>query len=195
MFALGQPVSANAAVAWGLANNAIPAAELHPEARRVAYDTAAKPSGSMTAMKRLMRDAARWIAQMDREVPRSQSRLQAPRQTRPSRRLHKSATRTLPLARAVRESPVVRKGIDHHDQTFIPSVSKSACFFAIAQSASEKIAPMPIHRRHERALSSLQSTMHRPSRSPFVCLSFLAASIMGCSVWLCVLAAILISLV
>ena len=67
MFALGGPVSAEAAVAWGIANKVIPAAELRAEAHRVAEKIATKPVGSLTAMKRLMRDAERLVAQMDGE--------------------------------------------------------------------------------------------------------------------------------
>jgi enoyl-CoA hydratase/carnithine racemase len=67
MFALGEPVSASAAVAWGIANKAISNAELHAEARRVAEKFAARPIGSLTAMKRLMRDTEKLVAQMDSE--------------------------------------------------------------------------------------------------------------------------------
>ena len=67
MFALGEPVSASAAVAWGIANKAISNSELRAEARRVAEKIAAKPIGSLTAMKRLMRDAEKLVAQMDCE--------------------------------------------------------------------------------------------------------------------------------
>ncbi|MFM0313533.1 enoyl-CoA hydratase [Paraburkholderia nemoris] len=67
MFALGQPVSAVVAVAWGIANRTASAAELRAEARSVAEKIAAKPVGSLTAMKRLMRNAERLVAQMDCE--------------------------------------------------------------------------------------------------------------------------------
>ncbi|QBR02790.1 enoyl-CoA hydratase-related protein [Paraburkholderia pallida] len=67
MFALGDPVSADAAVAWGLANRKTSAAELRAEARKVAEKIAARPAGSLTAMKRLMRDAAQLVAQIDSE--------------------------------------------------------------------------------------------------------------------------------
>jgi enoyl-CoA hydratase/carnithine racemase len=67
MFALGEAVPANDAVAWGIANKAISKAELRAEARRVAEKIAAKPIGSLTAMKRLMRDAEKMVAQMDCE--------------------------------------------------------------------------------------------------------------------------------
>ncbi|NLP63545.1 enoyl-CoA hydratase [Paraburkholderia sacchari] len=67
MFALGEPVTADAAVAWGIANKTTGAAELRAEARRVAAKFAAKPIGSLTAMKRLMRDAERLVTQMESE--------------------------------------------------------------------------------------------------------------------------------
>ncbi|PRX28163.1 enoyl-CoA hydratase [Paraburkholderia sp. BL18I3N2] len=67
MFALGEPVSADSAVAWGIANRLVPVAELRVQARRIAEKIATKPYGSLTATKRLMRDAERLTAQMDRE--------------------------------------------------------------------------------------------------------------------------------
>jgi enoyl-CoA hydratase/carnithine racemase len=67
MFALGEPVPADAAVAWGIANRLVPVAELRAEARRIAEKIATRPYGSLTATKRLMRDAERLTAQMDRE--------------------------------------------------------------------------------------------------------------------------------
>jgi enoyl-CoA hydratase/carnithine racemase len=67
MFALGDPLNAPDAVAWGVANKVVPAAELHAEARRIAGKIAARPTGSLTAMKRLMRDAERLITQVDSE--------------------------------------------------------------------------------------------------------------------------------
>lgn len=45
-----------------------PLAELTAEAQRIAGKIAAKPPGSLTAMKRLMRDAERLVAQMDCET-------------------------------------------------------------------------------------------------------------------------------
>jgi enoyl-CoA hydratase/carnithine racemase len=67
MFALGDPVPADAAVAWGIANKTTSLAELRAEARRIAGKLASRPNGSLTAMKRLMRDAERLVAQMDSE--------------------------------------------------------------------------------------------------------------------------------
>jgi enoyl-CoA hydratase/carnithine racemase len=68
MFALGLPVSAQAALAWGIANRVVPAPELRAEAHKIAGTIAARPSGSLTAMKRLMRDAEKLVAQMDAET-------------------------------------------------------------------------------------------------------------------------------
>jgi enoyl-CoA hydratase/carnithine racemase len=67
MFALGDALPAQAAVAWGIANRTTSVAELRAEARHVAEKIAARPTGSVTAMKRLMRDAEKLIAQMDSE--------------------------------------------------------------------------------------------------------------------------------
>jgi enoyl-CoA hydratase/carnithine racemase len=68
MFALGLPVPAQAAVAWGIANRAVPATELRAEARKVAEKIATRPSGSLTAMKRLMQDAETLVTLMDAET-------------------------------------------------------------------------------------------------------------------------------
>jgi enoyl-CoA hydratase/carnithine racemase len=67
MFSLGQPVSAERAVEWGIANRTTSAAELRAEAKLIAAKIAAKPAGSLTAMKRLMRNAEKLVAQMDAE--------------------------------------------------------------------------------------------------------------------------------
>jgi 1,4-dihydroxy-2-naphthoyl-CoA synthase len=45
----------------------MPAGELHAEGRRIAGKIATRPYGSLTATKRLMRDAERLVAQMDQE--------------------------------------------------------------------------------------------------------------------------------
>ncbi|WP_322011752.1 enoyl-CoA hydratase [Paraburkholderia sp. J12] len=67
MFALGEPLPAQTALAWGLANAIVPVAQLHAQARQIAEAIAAKPRGALTATKRLMRDAETLSAQMDRE--------------------------------------------------------------------------------------------------------------------------------
>jgi enoyl-CoA hydratase/carnithine racemase len=67
MFAFGDPLPAATALAWGIANRVVPKAELGSEARRAAERIAAKPHGSITAMKQLMRDVEKLVSQMDSE--------------------------------------------------------------------------------------------------------------------------------
>ncbi|MFM0092026.1 enoyl-CoA hydratase-related protein [Paraburkholderia sediminicola] len=67
MFALGEGLPAQQAVAWGIANKIVAAAELRTEARRIAERIATKSTGSLTSMKRLMRDSEKLIAHMDSE--------------------------------------------------------------------------------------------------------------------------------
>jgi enoyl-CoA hydratase/carnithine racemase len=67
MFALGEPLAAQTAVAWGIANAVVPVEQLRTQARAVAQTIAARPRGAVTATKRLMRDAERLAAQLDRE--------------------------------------------------------------------------------------------------------------------------------
>src|SRR3569833_3046026 len=67
MFALGEPVTAHDAVAWGLANKAVPASELVATAEAFARRLAAQPVGALIATKQLLRDSAALLAQIDRE--------------------------------------------------------------------------------------------------------------------------------
>jgi len=57
MFALGEKVDAATAVAWGIANAAVPRAELHERARAAAAAVAARPPIAMAQTKGLMRQA------------------------------------------------------------------------------------------------------------------------------------------
>lgn len=57
MFALGESVGGAEAVALGLANKALPAAEVTAAAREAARRLATKPLGSLIATKRLMRSS------------------------------------------------------------------------------------------------------------------------------------------
>ncbi|SFM20842.1 enoyl-CoA hydratase [Variovorax sp. OV329] len=75
MFAMGEPLDAQTALAWGIANKVCDADQLRTHARKVAERLAAKPAGSLSAMKELMRDAQRLIAQMTRESARFEDRL------------------------------------------------------------------------------------------------------------------------
>jgi enoyl-CoA hydratase/carnithine racemase len=77
MFALGEHIRAQQALELGLANRVVPGADLRAEANRIARQLAAKPAGSLIAMKQLMRDAARIEAQMDRESEIFQQRLKS----------------------------------------------------------------------------------------------------------------------
>ena len=77
MFALGDAIKAKRALDLGLANRVVPGADLRGEANRIARQLASKPAGSLTAMKKLMRDAGFIAAQMDRESEIFQQRLKS----------------------------------------------------------------------------------------------------------------------
>ncbi|GAA4758764.1 enoyl-CoA hydratase-related protein [Citricoccus nitrophenolicus] len=78
MFALAEPMAAEDAVATGLANRVVPAEALQDTARQVAAALAAKPAGSLTATKRLMRDAEALGPVIEREVAVFTERLAGP---------------------------------------------------------------------------------------------------------------------
>jgi enoyl-CoA hydratase/carnithine racemase len=75
MFALGDAVSAESALAWGLANRVVPLYQLGTEAQAVAARLARQPLGALTETKRLMRDAE---LQMDAESACFAQRLKSP---------------------------------------------------------------------------------------------------------------------
>jgi len=75
MFALGEPLDAQTAVAWGIANKVCANEQLRADARRMAEKLAAKPAGSLSAMKELMRDAEKLASQMNSESARFVERL------------------------------------------------------------------------------------------------------------------------
>jgi enoyl-CoA hydratase/carnithine racemase len=58
MFVLGESVDARTAVAWGIANAVVPAADLRARARSAADAVATRPAAAVGITKRLMRDAA-----------------------------------------------------------------------------------------------------------------------------------------
>ncbi|WP_422282761.1 enoyl-CoA hydratase-related protein [Bradyrhizobium sp.] len=68
MFALGEPVDAKTALALGIANRVVPLDKLHAEAAAVAQRLAKLPVGSLAATKRLMRNPAVLMAQIDAET-------------------------------------------------------------------------------------------------------------------------------
>src|ERR1700716_763540 len=67
MFALGEPLDAATALACGLANAVVPAAELRAKAREAAEALTQRPVGSLNHTKALMRDMDRIAAQNRRE--------------------------------------------------------------------------------------------------------------------------------
>jgi enoyl-CoA hydratase/carnithine racemase len=76
MFALGEPVDANSAFAWGLANRVVPLEKLDAEARALASRLARQPAGAVSAAKRLMRNPETLMAQIRAESDRFAERLQ-----------------------------------------------------------------------------------------------------------------------
>lgn len=67
MFALGEAVDAQTALRLGIANRVVPLAKLHAEAASVAARLAKQPAGSLSATKRLMRNADVLAAQIGAE--------------------------------------------------------------------------------------------------------------------------------
>jgi enoyl-CoA hydratase/carnithine racemase len=67
MFALGEPVDAATALAWGLANAVLPIGDLRARARAAAEALTKRPAGSLTQTKALMREFERIAAQIERE--------------------------------------------------------------------------------------------------------------------------------
>jgi enoyl-CoA hydratase/carnithine racemase len=67
MFALGEPVDGKTAAAMGIANLALPQAEVRAKALAAAKALATRPAGALRATKQLMRDAAAIQATMHRE--------------------------------------------------------------------------------------------------------------------------------
>jgi enoyl-CoA hydratase/carnithine racemase len=77
MFALGEPVSAEEALAWGLANKVVPLADLVATADAFARRLAAKPLGALIATKQLMRDTPAVTAHMNIETEQFLERLKS----------------------------------------------------------------------------------------------------------------------
>jgi enoyl-CoA hydratase/carnithine racemase len=76
MFALGQPLDAATALACGLANAVVPAADLRVRAREAAEALTKRPAGSLSHTKALMRDMDKILAHINREGALFQARLQ-----------------------------------------------------------------------------------------------------------------------
>jgi enoyl-CoA hydratase/carnithine racemase len=67
MFVLGEPVRAEQAVSWGIANRAVPPADLHRIARAAAIAIAARAPAAVVLTKSLMRDEQMLLARMSEE--------------------------------------------------------------------------------------------------------------------------------
>ena len=78
MFGLNEPLTGRDAAAWGLANAALPAAEVEPRARAAAQTLASKPPQSMRLTKKLMRDREALLARMREEGEIFAERLRSP---------------------------------------------------------------------------------------------------------------------
>lgn len=78
LFGLGEPLLGKDAAAWGLANAALPSAEVEARARAAAHKLAAKPPESMRLTKRLMRDREALLARMNEEGALFAERLRSP---------------------------------------------------------------------------------------------------------------------
>lgn len=78
LFALGESVTGTQAVALGLANQALPQAEVIGAARAAARVLAQKPTGSVVATKKLMRDTDALLARIQQEGTLFGQRLKSP---------------------------------------------------------------------------------------------------------------------
>lgn len=78
LFALGEPIDGRTAVAWGLANRAVAADQVEVVAAELAGKLAARAPNSIRKTKRLMRDAERLWALMQREGEAFGSQMSSP---------------------------------------------------------------------------------------------------------------------
>jgi enoyl-CoA hydratase/carnithine racemase len=67
MFVLGEPVNAEKAVSWGIANRAVTPQQLHQVARAAATAIAARAPASVVTTKSLMRDEQMMLTRMSEE--------------------------------------------------------------------------------------------------------------------------------
>lgn len=81
ILALGETVTGDVAVDWGLATTAVPAAELVPTIEAVAARIAQLPLGAVRATKQLMRDTTATIGHMAVEGEEFAARLTSPEAT------------------------------------------------------------------------------------------------------------------
>jgi len=78
IFALGEAIDGRTALAWGLANRAVPAADVDATAAALAEKLATRAPNSLRKTKRLMRDAEQIWALMQKEGEAFGSQLSSP---------------------------------------------------------------------------------------------------------------------
>jgi enoyl-CoA hydratase/carnithine racemase len=78
MFALGEAIDGTTAAAWGLANAAVPAADLRARAHAAADALAARAPSAVAATKALMRDAAAYAQRVEQEAQVFAEQLMSP---------------------------------------------------------------------------------------------------------------------
>lgn len=78
IFALGEPIDGRTALAWGLANRAVPADQVEATALDLAGKLAARAPNSIRKTKALMRDSERLWALMQREGEAFGSQMKSP---------------------------------------------------------------------------------------------------------------------
>ena len=78
MFALGQPMGAQEALATGIATSVVDPDQLDHEARRLAAELLARPARSLAATKALMRDVPALLEHTRREIEVFADRLRSP---------------------------------------------------------------------------------------------------------------------
>lgn len=78
VFALGEPIDGRTALAWGLANRAVPAGEVEATAAGLAAKLAARAPNSLRKTKRLMRDSAALWSRMQVEGEAFGSQMKSP---------------------------------------------------------------------------------------------------------------------
>ena len=78
LFALGEAIDGRTAAAWGLANAALPAAEVRACARAAAEALAQRPPAAVAAAKALMRDAPAYASRIQEEYEQFRAQLRSP---------------------------------------------------------------------------------------------------------------------
>lgn len=78
LFVLGTPIDGRTAAEWGIANAALPAAEVQAKARAAAQALAARPAAAVRVTKALMRDVPAMVQRIDQEFGHFYAQLRSP---------------------------------------------------------------------------------------------------------------------